>query len=116
MSVTIDIAANLDRVRKTIRHAAVRAGRDDDVTLIAVSKTVSPDRIREAYEAGQRVFGENRVQEGVAKIEVLGATMPDALWHLIGHLQTNKVKPAAASFSVIESVDSLRLAQKLHGE
>jgi pyridoxal phosphate enzyme (YggS family) len=70
-------------------------------------------RILEAYEAGQRLFGENRVQEGVEKVETLRGQAPDVRWHLIGHLQSNKVKAAVEHFDVLESVDSLRLAEKL---
>lgn len=107
------IADNLRRLREEIDDAARRAGRNDVVTLVAVSKTMPAERIREAYAAGQRVFGENRVQEGVAKMEKLAADMPDARWHLIGHLQSNKARRAAEEFSMIESVDSLALARKL---
>ncbi len=109
-----DIARRLKGVRAAIAAVAVDAGRPaDSVTLVAVSKTMPAESIQEAYDAGQRVFGENRVQEGAAKIAVLSARMPDARWHLIGHLQTNKVKPALEAFGVIESVDSVRLAEHI---
>jgi PLP dependent protein len=79
---------------------------------MAVTKTQSPERIREAYEAGQRLFGENRVQEFAEKINEL-RDLPDAEWHMIGHLQTNKATKAAELFHAVDSVDSLKLALKL---
>jgi hypothetical protein len=95
-----------------IAKAAARVGRDPaGVTLVAVTKTVAVERIREAIDAGQRVFGENRVQEAQAKIEVLGRQVH---WHLIGHLQRNKARVACELFDLIESVDSLPLAQDLN--
>lgn len=109
------IAANLDAVRERIARAASRGGRSErDVTLVAVSKTHPAERVREAFESGQRVFGENKVQEGEAKIKALAALHPAGLrWHLIGHLQSNKARKAAALFDVIHSVDGLDLARKL---
>ena len=93
--------------------ACRRAGRrPEEVRLVAVTKTVPPERIREAYEAGLRHFGENRVQEAQAKQAAL-ADLP-ATWHLIGHLQTNKAKAARDIFHWVHSVDSLRIAEKLH--
>jgi pyridoxal phosphate enzyme (YggS family) len=83
------------------------------VTLIAVSKGVPAAVVAEAFEAGQRDFGENRVQEAAAKIEALSARGITPRWHLIGHLQTNKAKIAANLFAIIHSVESLRLAQEL---
>lgn len=110
-----DIAVNLERLQRTIAAAAERSGRPAQaVTLVAVSKTVPADRIREAYLAGQRVFGENRVQEAVAKVAALAEDMLDARWHLIGHLQSNKAGAAVEAFSLIESVDSLKLATRLN--
>src|SRR5437763_16392975 len=91
----------LAAVRSSIAEAADRAGRDDEVGLIAVSKTVSADRILEVYQAGQHVFGENRVQEALAKAEALKESAPGLQWHLIGHLQSNKAKPAAQTFSMV---------------
>ena len=79
---------------------------------MAVSKTFPPERIREAYQAGLRLFGENRVQEFAGKVAAV-RDLADAHWHLIGHLQTNKAAKATELFSAIDSVDSLRLAQKL---
>src|ERR1700752_160668 len=81
-----------------------------NVTLIAISKTKSADEIMEAYDAGQRLFGENMVQELVEKYEMLPK---DIQWHLVGHLQTNKVKYIAPFVSMIESVDSLKLLKEI---
>jgi pyridoxal phosphate enzyme (YggS family) len=106
-----DIRAGLMRVRERIAAAAERAGRrPDDVLLVAVSKTVEAERVKEAIEAGVAALGENRVQEAKAKVAVLGRPVP---WHLIGHLQTNKVKDALATFDVIQSLDRLDLAREL---
>jgi pyridoxal phosphate enzyme (YggS family) len=105
------VADNLSAVKERIAKAAARAGRDPQgITLVAVTKTMPVGRIREAIEAGQQVFGENRVQEAQAKVEELGRQVH---WHLIGHLQRNKVKFACALFDLIESVDSLPLAQDI---
>jgi pyridoxal phosphate enzyme (YggS family) len=107
-----DIASRLQRVRRRIDAAAQRAGRSPaSITLVAVSKTFGPDAVRAAAAAGQRVFGENRVQEAVAKIDALGDL--DADWHLIGHLQTNKARKAVSVCAWIESVDRLELLHKL---
>jgi pyridoxal phosphate enzyme (YggS family) len=109
---TASIAASLAVVRGRIARAAERAGRDPaSVTLVGVSKTMPPERVQAAYDAGLRHFGENRVQEGVAKVEAL--RLPDATWHLIGHLQTNKAKAAARAFDVVHSADSTRVADAL---
>jgi pyridoxal phosphate enzyme (YggS family) len=106
-----DIAANVERVRERIARAAERAGRRPaDVLLIGVSKTVEVERIRAAVAAGVTALGENRVQEAKAKVDELGRP---AAWHLIGHLQTNKVKDALELFDVIHSVDRLELAREL---
>ena len=108
------VAENIAHVRSRIAAAARRTGRKpEDVVLMAVSKTVSPDRIREAYKAGLRLFGESRVQEMAAKADAL-RDLKDAEWHLIGHLQTNKSLKAAELFGAVESVDSVRLAEKLN--
>ena len=109
----MSISDNLDNVRSRIDAAARRAGRTAaDVTIIAVSKTFTPSHVREAWQAGQRDFGENKVQEGLQKIAQT-ADMPGLRWHLIGHLQSNKVRKAATSFACIHSVDSLELLRKL---
>ena len=111
------IAANLDAVRARIEAAARAAGRPPDgVNLVAVSKTHPPDSVRAALEAGQRVFGENRVQEVLAKFPGLRGDYPDLTLHLIGPLQTNKVKDAVAHCDVIETVDRPRLAEALARE
>ena len=107
------IADNLQDVRRRISAAAQRAHRSaGDVRLIAVSKTHPASTVLEAVRAGQLAFGENRVQEGLAKIDETLASGPIE-WHLIGHLQTNKAKKAAAAFQWIHSVDSVELLQKL---
>ena len=111
--VAMPIAENIARVQERIAAAARRAGRNpEDITLMAVSKTFPPERIREAYAAGLRAFGENRVQEFAGKADAL-RDLPKAEWHLIGHLQTNKASKAAELFSAVDSVDSARLAEKL---
>jgi pyridoxal phosphate enzyme (YggS family) len=103
-----DIAANLAAVRVRIAHAAAASRRSPgDIRLVAVSKTFGLDEIRAAIAAGQRDFGENRVQEALPKIEAL-ANEP-IHWHLIGHLQSNKAKKAARPFDAIHSVDSVEL-------
>ena len=110
----MSIADNIAEIRERIARAATRVGRSaDSITLMAVSKTVEPERIKEAYAAGMRVFGENRVQEFESKSVAL-SEMKDAAWHLIGHLQSNKAKKAAELFRAVDSVDSLRLAEKLN--
>ena len=107
-----EIAKNVARVEERIAAACRRVGRRrDDVRLVAVSKTVPPERIREAYEAGLRDFGENRVQEAERKLPELREL--EITWHMIGHLQTNKARTARALFRWIHSIDSLRLAQRL---
>ncbi len=105
------IADNLAALRGRIAHAERRAGRPEgSVSLVAVSKTVEPERIRQAFEAGQRVFGENRVQEARAKQP---EAPPESIWHLVGHLQRNKAKEAARLFGMIHSVDSIELLREL---
>jgi pyridoxal phosphate enzyme (YggS family) len=102
------IAANLAAVRARIAHAAAASQRAaDDIRLVAVSKTFGLDEIRAAIAAGQRDFGENRVQEALPKIETLAAE--PVRWHLIGHLQSNKAKKAARPFDAIHSIDSVDL-------
>jgi len=108
------IAANVAAVCQRIARAATRVGREpNSITLMAVSKTVDAERIKEAYAAGLRVFVENRVQEFEGKSAGL-SELKDAEWHLIGHLQSNKAKKAAELFHAIDSVDSVRLAEKLN--
>ena len=105
------IKENLEEVREHIRQACERAGRDPgEVTLIAVSKTKPVPLLREAYDAGARDFGENKVQELVAKEPELPG---DIRWHMIGHLQRNKVHQVLGKAVLIHSVDSLRLAEQI---
>jgi PLP dependent protein len=104
------IARNISAVRVRIKEAALRAGRNpNDVTLVAVSKTFPVEAIEAAVKAGITDIGESRIQEGIDKIERLGKI---ARWHLIGHLQSNKVKKAVACFDMIQSLDSYSLAEK----
>lgn len=105
------IPSCLAAVHKRIEAAATKVGRDPaGVELIAVSKTHPPETVREAMDAGQRVFGENRVQEFLAKIPLLPAS---AQWHFIGHLQRNKIRKVLPLATLIHSVDSLELAQAI---
>ena len=109
----MSITANISSIRERITAAAHRAGRNpDEIALMAVSKTQPPERIREAYDVGVRLFGENRVQEFAAKAEAL-RDLQAARWHMIGHLQTNKAAKTAELFRAVDSVDSLKLAEKL---
>ena len=111
----MSITQNVDEIRGRIADAARRSGRSaEEITLMAVSKTFPPERIREAYQVGLRVFGENRVQEFSGKAGAV-ADLEDAEWHMIGHLQTNKAARAVELFAAIDSVDSLRLAERLNG-
>jgi hypothetical protein len=111
-SASGEMAKNLAYVRERIDLAASRAGRrDEEITLVAVSKTHSTRKIQELYEAGVRHFGENRVQERESKLAHLSGV--DATWHMIGHLQKNKAARAAQLFDTIDSVDGAALAEKL---
>ena len=113
MSMSV-VAENLQRVQERIAAAAARAGRKpDDVTLVAVSKTFPPAAVLDGYASGLRHFGENRVQEAADKIPAVRPLASDAQWHLIGHLQRNKVKEAVELFSLVHSVDSFRLAEAI---
>jgi pyridoxal phosphate enzyme (YggS family) len=106
------IAENLERVREQIAIAAANSGRSaDDVELVAIAKTHPAEKVREAVEAGQTLFGESRVQEARAKIPELSSNIR---WHFVGHLQKNKVRPALPLFEMIHSVDSLALAQDIN--
>src|SRR5207249_1013360 len=108
----MSIAENVARVRDRVA-AASRAGRNpEEIAVMAVTKTHPPERIREAHAAGLRLFGENRVQEFAGKASAL-ADLPGAEWHMIGHLQTNKAGKAAELFAAVDSVDSVKLAEKL---
>jgi pyridoxal phosphate enzyme (YggS family) len=110
----MSVAENIVRVREQIAAAARRAARNpEEITLMGVSKTFPVESIREAYAAGLRLFGENRVQEFAAKADALH-DLRDTEWHLIGHLQTNKAAKAAELFHAVDSVDSVRMAEKLN--
>ena len=108
------IAANLQKVRSRIVNACTAAGRDPaSVRLLAVSKTFPPEIVRDARLAGQHAFGENYVQEAVAKIEALADLRDSIEWHCIGPLQSNKTKAVAEHFDWVQSVDRLKIAQRL---
>lgn len=105
---------NLEAVEANIQKACERSGRKrEDVTLIAVSKTKPVEALQKAYDLGIRVFGENKVQELTEKFDLLP---PDIRWHMIGHLQRNKVKYIVGKADLIHSVDSLRLAEEIEKE
>jgi hypothetical protein len=109
----MSISENVAAVRERMARAGRRAGRDPrEITLMAVTKTQPPERIRAAYDASLRVFGENRVQEFAGKFESL-RDLHAAEWHMIGHLQTNKSGKTVDLFQAVDSVDSLKLAEKL---
>jgi len=106
------IAENLEQVREQIAKAAAKAGRPaDDVELVAISKTHDAEKVREAIEAGQTLFGESRVQEARVKIPELPSNLH---WHFVGHLQKNKIRHALPLFEIIHSLDSLALAQDIN--
>src|ERR1041385_948415 len=106
------IAENLERVREQIASAAKKSGRSaEDVDLVAISKTHDAEKVREAIEAGQHLFGESKVQEARAKIPDLPSNLR---WHFVGHLQKNKIRHALPLFELIHSVDSLALAQDMN--
>lgn len=108
------IASNLQEVRRRIAAACAPAGRDaNSVTLVAVSKTFGADAVRAAHAAGQRVFGENYVQEALEKMAALTELRAQLQWHLIGPLQSNKTRPVAEAFDWVHSVDRLKVAQRL---
>ena len=108
------MADKLQEVRRRIAGACAAAGRPvESVTLLAVSKTVVPDAVREAFDAGERRFGENYVQEGVDKIAALADLRGRIEWHLIGPLQSNKTRVVAEQFDWVHSVDRLKIAQRL---
>jgi pyridoxal phosphate enzyme (YggS family) len=109
----MSIPENIAELQSQIAQSAKRAGRSSsDIALMAVTKTHPPERIREAYESGLRLFGENRVQEFSGKASAL-ADLHEAEWHMIGHLQSNKAAKTAELFSAVDSVDSLKLVEKL---
>ncbi len=107
-----DLQHNIRRVQERLSQAAERAGRNvRDIRLVAVTKTVPVERIQQALALGIKEIGENRVQEARAKFEVIG---PKVLWHMVGHLQRNKVKYAVGMFDMIQSLDTLALAREIH--
>jgi pyridoxal phosphate enzyme (YggS family) len=111
----VTIEQNVQQLKERIARACQRAGRSpDEVSLVAVSKTAEASAIEAAFNAGIRDFGESRVQEAKPKIEQLQRLKPDINWHMVGHLQTNKAKTAAAIFDIIHSVDSFNLAETLN--
>ena len=108
------IGTRLQAVKGRIAAACGQAGRDaNSVTLLAVSKTFGPEAVRAAHAAGQRAFGENYVQEALAKIEALADLRAQLEWHFIGPLQSNKTRPVAEAFDWVHSVDRLKIAQRL---
>lgn len=113
----IDIAGNCRKVIETIHQAAQRSGRGiDEIKLLAASKSQESEALRAAFAAGIRLFGENYVQEAAAKKKTLADIADSMEWHMIGHLQRNKVRSALALFSVIETLDSFELGRMLHEE
>jgi pyridoxal phosphate enzyme (YggS family) len=107
----LDVARNFDAVRDRVLRACRRAGRDAaEVRIVAVSKTVEPERIRRLINHGHRLFGENKVQEAQQKMPLLAE---DVAWHMIGHLQRNKARHAVGRFELIHAVDSERLAAEI---
>ena len=107
-----EIAENLNRVREQIAQSAAKAGRaTDDIELVAITKTHDAERVREAVDAGQQLFGESRVQEARAKIPELPSVLR---WHFVGHLQKNKIRHALPLFEFFHSVDSLALGQEMN--
>lgn len=110
-SLVRTLAARLATLRRRVAAAAARGKRDPaDIRLVAVSKYASLDQLRAAYAAGQREFGESRIQDALPKLETLPE---DVIWHLVGHLQSNKVNKALGRFELIHSVDSFELARRL---
>ena len=108
------IGSNLQEVKRRLARACADAGRaENSVTLLAVSKTFDADAVRQAFDAGQRAFGENYVQEALAKIDALAALRPQLEWHLIGPLQSNKTRPVAQAFDWVHTVDRLKIAERL---
>src|SRR5438105_12625758 len=106
------VAENLERVREQVAEAAAKVGRAvDEIHLIAISKTHDAEKVRAAYEAGQTLFGESRVQESRAKIPLLPSSLR---WHFVGHLQKNKIRQALPLFEMFHGIDSLALATDIN--
>ena len=111
------IGSNLQEVKRRIARACAEAGRDaQNVTLLAVCKTFDANAVQQAFNAGQRAFGENYVQEALDKISALGALRSQIEWHLIGPLQSNKTRPVAEAFDWVHSVDRLKIAERLSAQ
>ena len=107
----MSVKENIERLKEKIQKAAAGLGSQvEDITIVAVAKTVSPEKIQEAIDAGIKIIGENRVQEAKHKLAIIGNQVQ---WHMVGHLQTNKVKDAVRIFSMIHSLDSIKLAQEI---
>lgn len=110
----VSIGSKLQEVKRRITAACTESGRDaNSVTLLAVSKTFDAAAVRQAHAAGQRAFGENYVQEALAKIDTLADLRPGIEWHLIGPLQSNKTRAVAEAFDWVHTVDRLKIAQRL---
>jgi PLP dependent protein len=108
------VGGNVTRIRSRIARAAKKAGRSPaDLTVIGVTKTIDLLLIQQAFQAGIRHFGESRIQEAKDKIAQLSVLQPRPIWHMVGHLQTNKAKTAVGLFDIIHSVDSIRLAEAI---
>lgn len=109
------IPENISSVRQQINQASQQYGRaPNSVTLLAVSKTQGPEKLQEAYQAGQREFGENYVQEALEKIQAMA--LPEIVWHFIGPIQANKTRDIAENFHWVESVDRMKIAQRLSSQ
>jgi pyridoxal phosphate enzyme (YggS family) len=109
-----DVESNIHEIRSRIARAAEKAGRSPaDLTVIGVTKTIDLLLIQQAFQAGIRHFGESRIQEATDKIAQLSVLQPRPIWHMVGHLQTNKAKTAVGLFDIIHSVDSIRLAEAI---
>jgi len=110
----MDIGRNVRDLERRVTEVAERANRSpNEITVVVVTKTVEPLLIQQAFEAGIKHFGENRVQEARSKIEQLSSLEPPPIWHMVGHLQTNKASAATELFHMIQSVDSIRLAEAI---
>ncbi|MDI6731504.1 MAG: YggS family pyridoxal phosphate-dependent enzyme [Candidatus Margulisbacteria bacterium] len=110
----MSIKENLKIIRAKIAKAARSVGRQpEEITIIAVTKTISVELIEQAIQAGITDIGENRIQEAIPKIQALRAKYPQVTWHMVGHLQSNKVKQTLENFDIIQSVDSLKLADRI---
>lgn len=111
----MSIEQNVEEVKTRIARACDRAGRSsDEVTLVAITKTHDASGVRAAHKAGLRHFGENRIQEADSKLQGLQDLQKQSTWHMVGHLQTNKVKTAVQLFDIIQSIDSLKLAETVN--